>query len=106
MKKTCCKYRRLFNIRGVNELHKERIKTNICKMIANYLLESVLLILINFHKVGLGFPSSSGTPVMNICFLARVKSHIQFPVNQYSTLFRQIGQEILIDKDSSHRRNR
>ena len=49
MKKTCCKYRRLFNIRGVNELHKERIKTNICKIMQFF--RSFLLILINFYKV-------------------------------------------------------
>ena len=47
MKKTCCKYRRLFNI-GVNELHKERIKTNFCKMMQFF--KDVLLNLINFCR--------------------------------------------------------
>lgn len=49
MKKTYCKDTGFVQQIGVNELHKERIKTNICKMMQFF--RSFLLILINFYRV-------------------------------------------------------
>ena len=51
---------------------------------------SLLLILINFYREDC-VPSSSGTPVMEHLFPCTGQGNIQFPVNQNTLFFRQIG---------------